>query len=441
MNNLNLLEFENKKTDASPKILIISADFPHPVDTGKKLVLSGFAKYFIERFGANNITWLIVGLDNDAADKLSRVYGFRVESVLLPNFIERLFFLIWYSLICRSKSLQESMFYSLSMHKKIKHKISSINPDIIMYDTIRMGQFFTDCDNKKSILYLEDLFSVRYKRMRDQLIEGRSFGSTVLGNFGRFIPSFFRNQINKSRFIQSALLKYEENLVARSERTQPEKFDASLLLNAEEVEVLRAQTVRSTNIQFIPPFLSLSVDHQRNYDGKATFVYLGALQYPPNEAGLLDFFNQGLDLAIKNIPDFELIIVGKGASQRLIEASGRWEGRVKFLGYVEDLSPLYSTCCGVLLPIVLGTGVKLKALEAMSRGVPVISTRMGVDSIPVNHEIECYIEDDLSKFWIWMKKITNCACNKKMSEAAHNCFNSFYSKDVVYNAYDKIFCR
>lgn len=441
MNNLNILELENKEIEAARNILIISADFPYPVDTGKKLVLSGFAKYFIESFGVKNITWLVVGLDSDAADKLSSVYGFKVESLLLPSFIERLFFLIWYSLICRSKSLQESMFYSLSMHKIIKNKILSIDPDIIMYDTIRMGQFFTYYDNKKSILYLEDLFSVRYKRMRDQLIEGRSFGSTVLGNFGRFIPSFFRNQINKSKFIQSALLKYEENLVARSERTQPEQFDASLLLNAEEVEVLRAHTSQGANIQFIPPLLSLSVDHQRNYDGKATFVYLGALQYPPNEAGLLDFFNQGLGLAIENIPGFELVIVGKGASQRLVEASGRWESRVKFLGYVEDLSPLYSTCCGVLLPIVLGTGVKLKALEAMSRGVPVISTRMGVDSIPVSHDIECYIEDDLSKFWIWMKKITNCECNKKMSEAARLCFNSFYSKNVVYNAYDKIFFR
>jgi glycosyltransferase involved in cell wall biosynthesis len=441
MNNLNILDFEIKGNITSRKIMIISADFPHPVDTGKKLVLSGFEKYFIERFGTKNITWLIVGLDNCAADKLTSVYGFKVESVLLPNFIERLFFLIWYSLICRSKSLQESMFYSLATHKKIKNKIKSIKPDIIMYDTIRMGQFFTAYDNKKSILYLEDLFSIRYKRMRDQLIEGRSFGSTVLGNFGRFIPSFFRNQINKSKFIQSALLKYEENLVARSERTQPAQFNASLLLNAEEVEVLRAHTARDTNIQFIPPFLSLSVDHQRNYDGKAKFVYLGALQYPPNEAGLLDFFNQGLDLAIENIPDFELVIVGKGASQRLIEASGRWEGRVKFLGYVEDLSPLYSTCCGVILPIVLGTGVKLKALEAMSRGVPVISTRMGVDSIPVNHDIECYIEDDLSKFWIWMKKITNCEYNKKMSERTRLCFNSFYSRDVVFNVYDKIFYK
>lgn len=420
------------------EILIISVDFPYPVDTGKKVVLNGILQYFMDKVGCDNITWVLIGVGIDDVYKLSNPNGIKVKGILLPHIASRICYLIWYSLICRSKSLQESLFYSPSIQRQINDHIELLNPDIVVFDTIRMGQFNPSQHKQKAILYLEDLFSVRYRRMLEQLQQGRSFGTTVLGNFARFIPAVLCSQINKSRSIQSLLLNFEQCLVARSEHDQPKHFNTSLLVNAEEVEELRKRSP-GTNIQFMPPFLKMPNNLMRNYDGKGTFIYLGALKYPPNEAGLLEFLSYGLEPAIKNIPDFEFVIVGKGASQRLIDAVGIWKGRVRLAGFVDDLSIVFSSCCAMLLPIVLGTGVKLKALEAMSHGVPVISTRMGIDSIPVSHGKDCFIEDDLSKFWVWMKILTEEKCNQKMSDAASKSFKCNYSKEVVYDSYDRIF--
>lgn len=421
-----------------PGILIVSADFPHPVDTGKKLVLNGFLQYFSDRYKSENVTWLLIGSYGDENTQYINSSGIKVRCLPLPHLLKRLSSLILYSVMLRSKSLQESMFYSSTVQFQIEQQIDLINPDVIVFDTIRMGQFLPSRFASKSILYLEDLFSIRYDRMLEQLELGRSFGSTVLGNFARFIPRIICAQINSSQFIQSLLLDFEKQLVAKSERKQSKLFKGSLLLNKDEVEELKKHS-NDADIQFIPPFLGVPENPERNYHGNATFIYLGALQYPPNEAGLLEFFTHGLEQAIKNIPEFKFIIVGKGATQRLSDAASRWEGKVQFAGFVEDLTPLFSTCCAVILPMVLGTGVKLKALEAMARAVPIVSTSTGVDSIPVNHGKECFIEDDLSKFWVWMEMLTDEKRNKHMSEAAYESFKQTYSREAVYKVYDAAF--
>lgn len=419
-------------------ILVVSADFPYPVDTGKKVVLKGLLTYFIDRFGADNVTWLLIGSDHKENSKLIKPSELRMEYIPLPPLFRRLLSLFWYSFFLRTKSIQESLFYSPKTQLQIDQQIELARPDIVMFDTIRMGQFKSSHCTQKCFLYMDDLFSVRYKRMLEQMQQGRSFGTTVLGSFARFIPGIISHRINSNKLIQSLLLRFEQDLVAQSERVQPQAFQTSLLLNLDEVEDL-IKVSGEANIQFMPPFLGIPENPQRNFDGHPQFVYLGSLKYPPNEIGLLEFFDKGLELAIKNIPEMEIIIVGKGASQRLIDAVDAWNGRVKLVGFVEDLSPLFSNCCCLLLPMVLGTGVKLKALEAMSRGVPMVSTQMGVDSIPVSHGKECFIENDLSKFWIWMEKLTHKECNRIVSEASLDCFKKCYSEEAVYRHYDSLF--
>ena len=70
------------------------------------------------------------------------------------------------------------------------------------------------------------------------------------------------------------------------------------------------------------------------------------------------------------------------------------------LGRVEDmtLDVLYQAATIVLIPLAQGTGMSVKTVEALARGVAVISTRVGMRGYPVVDGEHCLIEDDLERF-------------------------------------------
>lgn len=62
------------------------------------------------------------------------------------------------------------------------------------------------------------------------------------------------------------------------------------------------------------------------------------------------------------------------------------------LGFVDDLEPEYRRAAAVIVPLEAGAGVKFKVVEAMIRGIPVITTPVGIEGIP--HAGAAWIADD-----------------------------------------------
>ena len=100
---------------------------------------------------------------------------------------------------------------------------------------------------------------------------------------------------------------------------------------------------------------------------------------------------------------FQLIIVGSGDSE-WVKAYSEWEG-VIFHGFVENLDSIYENIDVSLIPIFYGSGTRIKVIEAVSRRIPIVSTRMGAQgsSLLPNEEfsqVETASEwvDTLSKF-------------------------------------------
>lgn len=56
--------------------------------------------------------------------------------------------------------------------------------------------------------------------------------------------------------------------------------------------------------------------------------------------------------------------------------------RVKVLGFVDDISDLLSNSLCLVAPLLLGAGIKIKILEAMSAGLPVLTNEIGIEGIP-----------------------------------------------------------
>jgi polysaccharide biosynthesis protein PslH len=133
-------------------------------------------------------------------------------------------------------------------------------------------------------------------------------------------------------------------------------------------------------------------DGPRNPD---TAVFVGATHYFPNEDGVLFFLRDIHEEIRKTRPNFKLTVVG--GNPPLSITSYRSES-VAITGYVEDVRPYMWAASLFVVPLRMGGGTRFKIVEAMAAGVPVVSTRLGAEGIPVSDGRELLLADDPGEF-------------------------------------------
>jgi len=111
-------------------------------------------------------------------------------------------------------------------------------------------------------------------------------------------------------------------------------------------------------------------------------LYVGTLNWEANIDGLLWFFESIWPDVLEKDPDIVLKIVGKNPDPSLIEAAKDLRN-IEFTGFVEDLEPLYKQSRVFIAPLRYGSGIKVKVLNAMCRGIPVVTTAIGAEGLDV----------------------------------------------------------
>lgn len=420
------------------KVLVVSNIYPFPADTGKKIVVNGFIDYFHSRFGESSVEWLVISNKNIEEENISNVV---FHGVSVPSSMWRLLSVFFYSFILRRKSIQESILYTPALEKMVCDEIRKSKPDLIMFDTIRAAQYgLPNGYEGDAFLYMDDLFSVRYGKMLNVLKNGNAENMNVLGNFSNFIPAIIRPAIKKLKFFQKYLLGLEKKLTERSEIQTSGNFAINILLNSDEVALMKVRAPQ-THVVMAKPILPkpASNSFSRRYDGGFTFIFIGVLNYAPNELAIMKFVKENVPEIIKTYPDFRLRIIGKHASDELKNVVGYFSENVVLEGFVPDLSDALATCCGMLIPLTFGTGIKLKTLEALSYGVPVVSTSVGTEGIQLQSGKNCFINDNFCDFFSSMIFLRDQKNNEIISKNAKKFFDENYSKEVIFSEYDKIF--
>jgi glycosyltransferase involved in cell wall biosynthesis len=93
-----------------------------------------------------------------------------------------------------------------------------------------------------------------------------------------------------------------------------------------------------------------------------------------------------------------MTIVGRNPPSRLVQAARDAGLPWSFTGWVDDVRPFMRTADVAVIPLRVGGGTRLKAYEAMAAGVPVVSTRIGVEGLPVAPGIHYECADEPGQF-------------------------------------------
>jgi glycosyltransferase involved in cell wall biosynthesis len=125
-------------------------------------------------------------------------------------------------------------------------------------------------------------------------------------------------------------------------------------------------------------------------------VFTGKMDYRPNVDGVLWFAEEIWPLILRERPQTTWAIVGQKPHARL-EPIGRLEG-VTVTGRVERVQPYLAGAQVCLMPFRVGSGTRLKLLEAMAAGKAVVSTTAGAEGFPVQPGRELVVADSAAEF-------------------------------------------
>lgn len=118
-----------------------------------------------------------------------------------------------------------------------------------------------------------------------------------------------------------------------------------------------------------------------------TLLLTGTFSYPPNIAAAQELVHAILPLVRRDLPEAQVELVGREPDRVVIDLDNPGGG-VRVIGAVPDMQPYIENALALVVPIRSGGGTRLKILEAMAAGLPVISTAKGmegIDAIPGTH--------------------------------------------------------
>ncbi len=119
-------------------------------------------------------------------------------------------------------------------------------------------------------------------------------------------------------------------------------------------------------------------------DGRETHLFVGSFGHRPNVLAAEFLCDQVWPAVLAERPEATLVLAGRGSDDFLAARLPRdqWGSRhVQALGFVDDLTPHFRDCRLFVAPLPEGGGIKIKILEAMARGVPVVTTPVGAEGI------------------------------------------------------------
>lgn len=413
------------------KTLVISSSFPYPIDLGRKVVMAGYLEFLCREFGPENVTYATAD-----TDCMKPPMDFRVVQLPIAHPFRRMATVAWQGALAQRTPMQEAMFSNPQAHGIIAELLSAERPDVLLVDTVRMAQYAEPAAERvrRRVMHLDDLYSLRYRRILDLLRHHPELRLDAVGSFARFLPPALARM---ARAGQKELLLLESGLLRRREIWAAKAFDRALLLNDEETRML-TRSSGSDRVETIRPLIKRPARRARRYSREPAFLFLGSFTLPANVHSLSAFLD-ALPAVFEQIPRAKILVVGKNAHNGIRAKARRYGDRVRFLDYVADISEVMSTAAAMVAPISFGTGIKMKVLDALAHGLPLVSTSAGIDGTGITPGREALVSDDLGEYPELLSALLDPGVNDRMSQACLDLYESDYSPEAVAQQYRQIF--
>lgn len=197
--------------------------------------------------------------------------------------------------------------------------------------------------------------------------------------------------------LERIVLAIESKRVRRFEVQACKRSDLVLAAPNDQIELAKAgaPTDRFHTTYHLGDDSGLHAPALQFEEASNNLLYIGTLSWPANADGLLWFLTEVWPTLRAQHPSLTLDIIGRGAEEGLRNAVANAEGTV-LRGFVEDLEPYYKKSKVFIAPLRFGSGTKVKVITAMNRGLPCVTTTIGVEGLDLIPATEIMLANDVA---------------------------------------------
>jgi glycosyltransferase involved in cell wall biosynthesis len=182
------------------------------------------------------------------------------------------------------------------------------------------------------------------------------------------------------------------------ERAACRRFDSVAAVSREDAETMRREYgVRA--VADVPTGVDTEFFRRSGALERAphSIVFTGSMDWLPNEDAMQFFIKEILPRVRQRVPEVTLTVVGRNPFPSLVEQSRR-DPAITVTGRVDDVRPFMERAAAYVVPIRVGGGTRLKIYEAMAMELPVVSTAVGAEGLPVSDGEHLLLADAPAEF-------------------------------------------
>ena len=195
--------------------------------------------------------------------------------------------------------------------------------------------------------------------------------------------------------VRRPLVRLEARRVRRYEAGLLARFDVVFAVSERDRATLAALVSTGPEIGLLPNVAdpALLERPELTPPSEPVLLFLATLSWPPNAEGLSRFLGDDFPALLGRVPDARLVVAGSGAPERLVRQVHESRG-AEFVGPVDDDEVLYTRARGFVDVGFGGSGTKVKVLNALARGLPVVTGPDGAAGLEVTTGEHLLIADD-----------------------------------------------
>ncbi len=291
---------------------------------------------------------------------------------------------------------------SKDMARRLQRLVGRFRFDVVHADTLGLAPYVSLVPHAGTVLNHHDIESVLVQRRarKERSLMWRKFWS------------------------------HEAAHLLAAERRWCPSFDVNMVVSDDEGQLLKPSCGES-KICVVPNGVDVEYFTPRLDPGGNRLLFCGRLDQLANKGAITYFFNSIWPELSSKVKSLEIDIVGKNPPAWLLELSRR-DARVHVPGFVDDVRPYFQKATVFVCPISDGGGTRLKILDALAMGMPVVSTTFAASGLFLSHGKHLLLADTSEDFInAVVQLLTTEAIRRTLSMAGRQIVTSTYSWEVI----------
>jgi polysaccharide biosynthesis protein PslH len=388
------------------KILQLVPRIPYPPDTGSKIDYLNFARMLSPQHKIILVGFAESKMPEEGIKFLKQFYS-QIETFPLPkdSVIKKI-------VLGLTSSVPYTMqkYYCQEMDNKLCEIVKKQQIDIVCIFQMHMANYDQCFANIPVVLRKHNIDAIIMKRF--YLTEKRPH-----------IRFYAKLQWKK-------LIEYERHTCLR--------FRQCVMITPDDEKELKS-LCPGAKTSIIP--CGIDVDKypvkRKNMGTTKRITFLGSMDWLPTEDAMLYFLQEIWPILIRKIPNLEFYMIGKLPSNRVLRLCK--SPQIVVTGYVDSVLPYLEETDVFVVPLRIGSGMRIKILEALCMGIPIVSTAIGmegIEAVPGKDLLVADTPEDFAKSVIHVMETPVVA--GELSQRGRQLIQEKYSIPIVGSQWEKL---